>query len=344
MAGLSDKVRERMRQQAQAIREGGGGGRTAPVFDLQGKNAVVQAGASVLARLCPRWDVARKFVRQGEAWVLSPEYQEDLIYFVALEHWWDDASGKPNREWCPKTFDEQAPCALCDASQELQQSPDKADREAGKRIQAKKAFLFNAVLGGPGKRHLTDDGKPDIRVLPMGNTLFVSVCGFMTGGDDEASAAFARGDISDPRDGYDLLLVRPKADSGERWTAQCAPQPSPLYAAAEAPAWAGWMDRLVDIPAMVEREVKGYDALYERYFGQRPPADDAGAPSTPAPAPTPPPFGGSSATEQPAPAAAPLDPWAAAGAPAPAAAGAAPFDPPPRSAAKQPPRRPSGRR
>ena len=279
MGALSEKVRERMQQQAHAAREGmQGAGRTAPVFDLTGKNAIVPAGQAFMVRLMPRWDIAQKYRLEGTQWIENPEYQDDLVYFVALEHWWDE-SGKPHREWCPRTFDENTPCPICEEAEDLGRSGNTEDRTIGKRMRARKTFLFNAVLGHGGKRALTEAGKPDIRVLPTGNTLFVSISGFMTGGSDDATrAAFARGDITAPADGYDLLIKRP--NEGERWSADCAPAPSTMYSQAEAPSWGEWMSLLVDIPAMVEREIKSYDDLYEQYHG---------TPPTAAPGPQPPP-------------------------------------------------------
>jgi len=337
---LSDKVRERMRQQAAAVREGlqGSGGRTAPMFDLTGKNALVQAGGSFFARLLPRWDIAQKFVLRDGKWEQNPQYEDDFIFFVALEHWWDDAAGKPNRVWCPRSGDEAAPCPLCEAAEELLGSADQDDRQQGKRIGARRSFLFNAVVGRTGKRQMTPEGHPDIRVLPVGNTLFASICSFMTGdSDNEDAAAFARGDISDPRDGYDLMVTRP-AKQNDRWKADCAPQSSPLCAPND-PAWGDWMTRLVDLPEMVRRETKTYEALYQQYFGEAPPA----AAEAPSAGPTPA-AGWGEAQQQPVGGPAPSDPWASAFAAAPPASPPAPTQAPtsaPAPAAR--PRRPSGR-
>lgn len=345
MAGLSESVRQRMRHQAQAVREQQSF-RTARVFDLAGKNAVIKEGEQALGRVLPRWDIAQKFVQKDGQWSINPDYQDDLIYFPALEHWWDGADGKPNRAWCLKNFDAALPCPLCEASEELQRAGDAETRKVGKRIMAKKLFLFNFIFGRTGKRALNEQSLADIGVLPAHGGIFAAITGFMTGGldDEEAAATFARGDITDPREGYDILLKRPQKASGERWSVDCAPNPSPLYAPAEAAAFAGWMERLVDLPAMVERELVTYDALYEKYYGQKPDAgggepggaDDGAGFVAPSPAAEP------SAPQS--------DPWGAhISGPSPQTQSAAPpFDPPPgakkAAAAAQPPRRPSGRR
>jgi len=285
MGQLSDRVRDAMVKKAQAVKEQMGSGESRRRLDLSGKKAIVAPGHEVVVRLLPRWDILKKYrTDAGGKVTVNPEYQDDVVFFEAFEHWWDSPDGRSTtREWCPCTFDENAHCPLCEAAEKLAESPDQNDKALGARIRAKEVFLFNAILGRVGQRAFTEDGRPDIRYLSAPATIFQAVSAFMTGGDE---AEFARGDITDPRDGYDIKLIRP-AKQGDRWRVDCAPQPSVLFAPEEKEKAKGWPTLLVDVEALVRQEVKSYDTLYAAYYGTEggtppgPPAeefDTGGAP------------------------------------------------------------------
>lgn len=337
---LSETARKTMLEHARIAKESmaKGGGGTGKKWDLTGQNALVEAGGAFVLRLLPRWDVKNKWVLGADKkWTQNPNYIDDVIYYVASEHWWDDTTGKPHREWCPKTLDEGEACPLCEASATLKASTDKADRDIGYRMTAKKTYLFNGTVGGAGKRAVTADGKPDIRMFPAGNTLFVPISILMTGGvgEEDGQQQFSKGDLGDPREGFDLKVTRPR--EGERWTLICANDPSPLYTEAEKPVWSQWMNHLIDLPATVEGEVKSYDDLYAAYWGE-PPAAGGTEPAAPDPAFAPDP--GAMDTpgfDAPAPGGggAPADPFDAVGTDQP------PFDPPPGGGAPARPARPA---
>lgn len=267
MSGLSVAVREAMRQKALAIKERlqGAGGFGLPRWGLSGKNSIVEPGHEVVLRLLPRWDIAQKYLRGGGGKVtLNPKYQDSFVYHEALEHWWDSADGsRPVREWCLKSLSSDEACPVCEAWQELRSSPAQDDKDYARRIRPQEVYLFNAVLGDVGRRQVSEQGLVDIRYLPTPGTVFLSIINIMTGGENEA---FARGDISDPREGYDIKLSRPSAQ-GDRWKVDCAPQPSPLFAEGEKVAFQGWVGRLIDLPKMLQDETKSYDDLYRAFHG-----------------------------------------------------------------------------
>ena len=318
----------RMRDKAESQRQKMGAGDFAwkKRMDLTGKNAIVKAGAKIVIRLLPRWDIANKFKLQGAKWVVNPEYVDDQIFFEALEHWWTD-DGSRVRVWCPLSlvdFDRNdltrihSLCPICEASHRLKESPDTDDKKYGKELDAKEVFLFNAVARDPNTklRALTSDGIPDIRVLPAHGTVFVGISNIMTGGGEDE---FARGDVSDPKDGHDIMLTRPVGGGADRWKVDCAPKSSPMITGEEREAWGKWMELLVDLRVWVESEMKTYSELYTDFHKTAPSGKPqaTGAPttpaSTPAPAPVPDPAG---FDEGPTPAP------AAAEAPAPAPTGA----------------------
>ena len=275
MGALSPAVQEQMRKKAEALKKQmSGSGGFIKRWDLVGKNAIVQPGSSAIARLLPRWD---RYTRGADGKLAeNPAAVDQPIFFDAFEHWWDAPDGKKTREWCPKTFGPEAPCPICEAAEELASAGDKESKESANRIKRKEAFLFNAMIGATGSRKFTEDGKPDIRYMAAPNTVFVGISDVMTGGTEPQ---FGRGDISDPRDGFDLKLARPASGGNDRWKVDAAVA-SPLMLEAEKAQYRGWSQMLVDLPKMVESESKTYDELYKLFHGvsapgEREPGDEA---------------------------------------------------------------------
>ena len=148
---LSPALADQMRKRAQAVKDRMASGNFTKSFSLTGKNAIVAAGKEVTARLAPRWDYAQSVMLDPvtKKYVPNPAYKGGLAYVYAMEHWWEGEAGRWSHEWCPRTFDPQAACAVCLASAALMASGAKEDREYGKKLQAKEVFVFNAVVGDP---------------------------------------------------------------------------------------------------------------------------------------------------------------------------------------------------
>jgi hypothetical protein len=275
-----------MRKRAQAVKDRMASSNFTKSFALGGKNTIVQPGKEVTVRLAPRWDYAQSVVLDPatKKYVANPAYAGGLAYVYALEHWWEGESGRWSHEWCPRTFDERARCAVCDAAAALLASGAKEDREFGKKLQAKEVFIFNAVVGDP--RLLGQDGLADIRIISLSGTQFNAVSDIMTGGENE-KAAF--GDITNPRDGYDLTFKRPVAGGSDRWSVRtCGPNASPLYDQSQAAAFKGWATRLVDLEKMLSDETKDEAGIFRAYYGRDPAPDELGEDSqSAAPRPTP---------------------------------------------------------
>lgn len=266
-----------MRERAKAVRDRQAQGNFTKSWSLSGKNAIVEPGQVVTVRYTPRWDYANSVVTDSKTnqRVPNPAYKFDQPpYVVGYEHWWDIEGGKTTREWCPRTLDPEADCIICQSATVLMASGTKEDRDFGKRIQAREVFVFNAVVGDP--RKVAQDGSADIRILSCPGTVFNAVSDIMTGGDN---AQFARGDITHPREGYDLAFRRPVGGGGDRWTVQVAPQPTPLYGPAQAAAFKGWVTKLVDLEDMLQKETKDSVAIFRAYYGRDPePGEVKGAP------------------------------------------------------------------
>jgi len=264
---LHPKIIEAMRKRAEAIKQrmdsSGSGFKR---WDLSGKNALIAPGKELAARLLPRWDITSRWIRDPSGKTIeNPDYDvEQPIYFWAVEHWWDTPDGKTTREWCQKTFDVTAPCPICEASDALRQSAAKEDRDAAKRIGRKNAVLFNAMIGPTGNRRFTEEGKPEIKFLAASDTIYNAIEQIMTGG---TTPSFARGDISDYREGYDIKLMRPVGGGNDRWKVDCAPQSTPLFLPVEKDKYKGWTSQLINLEEMVAGEVKSYNDLFKLYHG-----------------------------------------------------------------------------
>ena len=264
MGVLSQTVRDAMRTRANQVRENvnkGQQGAFTRMWQLQGPNTIVAPGSSVIVRNLPRWD---RYTVKDNKIVSDPAALERWVYVPALEHWWDGADGKRRREWCPKTFGAEQPCPICEAIVDLRASGSKDDRELAKDMRAQEVFLFNAVVGPAGRRNTAaEGGLVDIRPIAFHGTIFLQISDIMTGGEQES---FARGDITDPADGYDLVLKRPGGKGG-RWEVDCAPNASRMFVEAEKPAWSRWWERIPNLDDVLEKETKSYEDLYKEFHG-----------------------------------------------------------------------------
>lgn len=282
-APISATVREAMRARAQQVKDNiakGQSGAFTRMWALHGKNAIVAAGQEIVLRLMPRWD---RYVAQNGKVTSSAAALELPIYVPAFEHWWDNSEGKRVREWCPVIAGPdgslEGDCPICEAAAELRTSSAADDKTLAKEIKAREVVLFNAMLGPLGARSF-NEGKPDIRPMAVPGTVFLAISDIMTGGEQES---FARGDVSDPGEGYDLKLSRPSGQ-GDRWKVDCAPQPSRLFAPAEAANWKGWWEMIPNLDEMLEKETKTYEELHQ-LFHEIKAAPAAGRGAAPATAP-----------------------------------------------------------
>lgn len=279
MQALDPAVVAEMRAQAQAIRERQAQGNFTRSWSLAGKNAIVEQGKAVVVRLAPHWSgILTKYVKGPDGKpVLNPTYKPLRAYVKAIEHWWD-SEGKTQCEYCPRTVDPEAYCVVCVASAALISSSVKEDRELGKRIRPTDVFIYNAVVGSP--RRLGEDKLVDIRILKASSVQQLQIMEIMTGGDQPQ---FQRGDVSDPKDGFDLLFKRPVSGGGERWQVTVAPNPTPLYdSATEAAAFKGWVQRLTNLEEMLDKEVKDSAGIFRAYYGRDPEPKEIGLAEAPA--------------------------------------------------------------
>lgn len=264
-APLDPAIAEEMRRRAQGVRDRMANSSFTKTWSLSGKNSIVEPGRDVITRLMPRWDYGNSMVLKDGVRVPNPGYKVGRQFVVAYEHWWEVDGGKTTREWCPRTFNPESVCPICAAAKVMRASGVKEDREFGKRIEAREVFIYNAVVGDP--RRVQDDGLVDIRPVSLSGVVFNKVSDIMTGGE---KPQFARGDITNPREGFDICLKRPQANSGERWDVTVAGVATPLYGQAQGAAFKGWVGRMTDLEEMVRSEMKTIEQLYKAFYGRDP--------------------------------------------------------------------------
>lgn len=278
MATLPEALLQKMRDKSKAIKEKQSAqyGPKAPRYDLSGKNAVVAPGGEVMARLFPRWDYMTRWNKVDGKYVPNAKYVEDFPFFVGLAHWYDIVNEKGEsvrrKDWCLRTFDADAECPLCDAAAALGDSPDADERKKGKDLEAKEEYLFNAIIKvmGPNKAlifKLTEQGKPDIRIMSLSDTLVSQFNDIVTGGE-QGTQETACGDVTHIKEGYTLRFQRPKAKN-ERWRLDPARIATPVFADKD-PVWAGWPSLLHDIPDIVKQELRTFEAIYKDFHGEAP--------------------------------------------------------------------------
>ena len=263
---------DEMKSEAKRARERQASSSGGHMWSIYGNEAIVKPGQEVVIRLMPPSMVG--FTKKGKP---DPEWPCPCIYFGALEHWFEGEDSKVKHTWCPKSFDEKAPCPLCDASAELNKSSDKAHSTAGYKMRAKEVYLYNAIVGVPGSRLLDADGNVDIRILAVPQTIFIAISDIITGGE---TAEFGRGNVAHPLEGYELKLKRPAFNSkNERWSVTPAPKASQV-SAGDGDLWKDgkWAKRLVSPRDLVKREMLSYESLYKMFHGEEPSdSSEAGA-------------------------------------------------------------------
>jgi hypothetical protein len=231
-------------------------------WPLYGKNAVIAFGTTGYLRLLPRWD---RYIIGPNGIVQNMKYDSNTaFYFEALEHWWDGNDGQKHREWCLRIFDRSAACPVCEGVTQLASTGAADDTKDAKDQAAREVYLMNAIVGPSGKRR-EKEGHVEVRAWPASPAILDQIMTVMLGGQD---GVWARGDVTDVKEGFDLALRRPNQGAkGERWRLDAAPQPSALFSQNEAKLFVKWPELLIDIPAKITASLLTYEALYKLYYG-----------------------------------------------------------------------------
>lgn len=263
---------EDMRRDGEEARKSASRQGSSTKWSLYGQEAIVDKGGENFVRILPHASYKDKFIKDGKGKLVpNPKWKSRSPYLKVREHWWD-SDGKRNHAWCAKSLDENEACYYCEQADSLIKSKDKASKDLGYKLRAKLVYMMTAVVGKLGDRR-KKDGKADIRILTVPNTLFFQISDIMTGG---ANPEMGRGLIDDPVRGYDLRFRRPaENEKGGKWEVRESPQPCKLYGEREADAFKGWPERIPDLREAFENELDSYEEAEIRFNGGE---DDPAAP------------------------------------------------------------------
>jgi hypothetical protein len=143
----------------------------------------------------------------------------------------------------PATFDE--PCPFMEKYKELKDSPDPADKELAKeKLIPKRKYVVGGVIYTDDKGKTLDYGGED-RAVQIPRSVYQDIIDLYLD-DDEA------GDMTDPKNGYDIKIIR--TGSGKMDTTYSARSCKPTE-----------LDKNhrgdVDLEGMVRAQIKSYDEL-----------------------------------------------------------------------------------
>lgn len=174
---------------------------------------------------------------------------------------------------CPKkTFNK--PCPICDYNEELYKSNDPADKEEAKKVRAKDRFYCNVLN--------LDKNDSKVYVMSFGQTIEEQIINIIDpGGDDESSEdTFGKGDITDPKSGFNLLITKtvPSDPTQTSYDVKCANDPSPVA------NWAEVEKQLINLDELIAKDEYTVEQLQGMLEGTYTGRNTSDSGSTPAPA------------------------------------------------------------
>lgn len=166
---------------------------------------------------------------------------------------------------CPKTT-ASLPCPVDELIQPLFKSKVQEEKDYAYEVRAKDRFVANVL------DLKKNDGK--VYVMEFGPGIEKDIISVMDGGGDTQGAAvasFGKGDITDPKNGYDLRITKtvPKDPKQTKYEVLAANSPTPVA------NWDAIKGSLNDLDAYVTRDMKTYDELVNILSGGTPSADVA---------------------------------------------------------------------
>lgn len=160
--------------------------------------------------------------------------------------------------YSPATFDE--PCPFMEKYLELKNSKDDEDKELAKKFIPKRRYAVGALVYNDEKGKSFDyDGKDKVVVIPRG--VYQDIVELYLDEDDY-------GDMTDPKDGYDIKITRTGSGKMDTTYSARACQKSRLDKQYQG---------TVDLEGMVRAQIKSYDELEEilaKFLNEAPEDDE----------------------------------------------------------------------
>lgn len=184
--------------------------------------------------------------------ILWPKGDHDLFFSDGYLHFGlgDDGHGVAT---CPKTFDTNAKCPICERVDELRKSRDKDDKKLADRMRATRRVYVNAI------NRDEDDDSP--RILPIGVTVLKALLQVICDPD--------YGDITNPTTGRDVTITRTGQGMDTKYSVLPKPKSTPVSDTLDPDEIE---DRMADLDSLFIES--SYDELEARMNGEDISADD----------------------------------------------------------------------
>jgi len=180
------------------------------------------------------------YIKEGTTRIrILPIKDEELAYEVT--HFY--LNEKLKGIYSAATFDED--CPAMNTYQELKNSKDDDDQELAKKLSPKKAYLIPVVVYEDDKGKKIDKEKAG-KLMKISNGVYQSIIDLYLDEDDW-------GDMTDPKDGYDIKIIRSGKGKNDTEYSVMTCKNSPLdkeYAKTK-----------VDLKAMVRGLIEPYDVV-----------------------------------------------------------------------------------
>lgn len=180
------------------------------------------------------------YIKEGTTRVrILPIKEEELAYEVT--HFY--LNEKLKGIYSASTFDED--CPAMNAYQELKNSKDDDDQELAKKLSPKKAYLIPVVVYEDDKGKKIDKEKAG-KLMKISNGVYQSIIDLYLDEDEW-------GDMTDPKDGYDIKIIR--AGKGKNDTEYS------VMACKNTPLDKEYAKTKVDLKAMVKGLIEPFDIV-----------------------------------------------------------------------------------
>lgn len=160
--------------------------------------------------------------------------------------------------YSPATFDE--PCPFMEKYQELRNSSNEEDKELAKRLIPKRRYAVGGIVYADEKGKSVDyNGQDKVIIIPRG--VYQDIIELYLDEDEY-------GDMTDPKDGYDIKITRTGQGQFNTEYSARACKPTKLDKQYQGN---------VDLEGMVRAQIKSYDELEEilaKYLNESPEDED----------------------------------------------------------------------
>ena len=177
--------------------------------------------------------------------ILPPWNDKGLFYFTGVLHYGFSHDGRDRAYPCLLSLGE-SDCPVCDLVETLKDSTALDDKKLAKRMQPKTKHYLN-ILDKKRK-------SKSVQIYGCGSGILRRLCGYLSDPD--------WGDITDPEEGYDVVLERKGSGFETRYEVRLRPKPTPIGVE-------DWIGKLHDLSSEVIEPIsyKELKSIVEDNYG-----------------------------------------------------------------------------